>query len=190
MADLEYNKNIEHIDKLIKYLGEDTHRDGLKKTPKRFLDSLQFLTSGYEKDVSTVLNDALFDVTYDDMVVVRDVEFYSLCEHHMIPFYGICHVGYIPRNKVIGLSKIPRIIEVFSRRLQVQERLTHEISTAIQEAIDPAGVGVVIEAYHLCMMMRGVEKQKSFTISSSMQGCFREIETRQEFMAHVRSHKP
>jgi GTP cyclohydrolase I len=182
--------DIKGIRKLLVDLGEDPERDGLKKTPQRFLESMKFLTSGYSVDVGATINDALFDVPYEDMVIVRDIDLYSLCEHHLIPFYGRCHVGYIPSGKVIGLSKIPRIVDAFARRLQVQERLTHEIAAAIQSAIEPQGVGVVIEAYHLCMMMRGVEKQHSFTITSSMQGCFKKMETRAEFMSHVRSPVP
>ena len=169
--------------------GEDPSRDGLKKTPKRFIKSMDFLTSGYNQSVDKIINGALFDVEYDDMVVVRDIEFYSLCEHHLLPFYGRCHVGYIPTDKVIGLSKIPRIVDIFARRLQVQERLTHEIALEFQRIVKPQGVGVVMEASHLCMMMRGVEKLNSFTVSSSMQGCFRNLETREEFMAHVRGKR-
>ena len=187
MSDAE---DIESIRNLIVGLGEDPERDGLQKTPQRFLESMKFLTCGYATDIDKTINDALFEVSYEDMVVVRDIDLYSLCEHHLIPFYGRCHVGYIPNGKVIGLSKIPRIVDAFSRRLQVQERLTHQIAEAIQDAIKPQGVGVVIEAYHLCMMMRGVEKQRSFTITSSMQGCFNKIETRTEFMSHVRSPSP
>lgn len=178
------------IKNLIKELGEDPDRDGLHATPGRFLKSLKHLTSGYDVDVTKLINKAMFDVSYQDMVVVRNIEFYSLCEHHMIPFFGRAHVGYIPNDKVIGLSKIPRIIDAFSRRLQVQERLTHQVAEALQEHINPQGVGVVIEAYHLCMMMRGVEKQNSFTITSAMQGCFNRIETRNEFMLHVKSQAP
>ena len=181
---------IESIRKLFVELGEDPDRDGLQKTPQRFLESMKFLTSGYTVDIGSTINEALFDVPYEDMVIVRDIDLYSLCEHHLIPFYGRCHVGYIPNGKVIGLSKIPRIVDTFARRLQVQERLTHQIAEAIQNAIQPQGVGVVIEAYHLCMMMRGVEKQHSFTITSSMQGCFKNVETRAEFMSHVRSPSP
>jgi GTP cyclohydrolase I len=184
------SKNIDNIKSLLTDLGENPERDGLRKTPQRFLESMDFLTNGYKTNIKKLINDALFDVSYEDMVVVRDIDLYSLCEHHLIPFYGRCHVGYIPNGKVIGLSKIPRIVDAFARRLQVQERLTHEIAAAIQDAIKPQGVGVVVEAYHLCMMMRGVEKQHSFTITSSMQGCFSKIETRSEFMSHVRSPSP
>ena len=186
----DQSKHLKNIQELLTDLGEDPSRDGLLKTPKRHLNSVRHLCSGYQADVKSIINEAMFDVTYDDMVIVRNIEFYSLCEHHMIPFYGRCHVGYIPDKKVIGLSKIPRLVDVFARRLQIQERLTAQISECLQENLAPQGVGVVMEAYHLCMMMRGVEKQGSFTISSSMQGCFRNMETREEFMAHVRSGKP
>lgn len=175
---------------LLTDLGEDPARDGLLKTPHRVYESLKFLTKGYEEDASAVLNGALFDVDYQDMVIVRNIELYSLCEHHMLPFYGHCHIGYIPRNKVIGLSKLPRVVDIFSRRLQVQERLTHQISSAIQEHLNPLGVGVVIEAYHLCMMMRGVGKQNSFTMTSSMLGEFQRAETRGEFLSLLRGPKP
>lgn len=187
---MSLNQKVVYIKELLTDLGEDPSRDGLQKTPERFLKSLQSLCSGYCLDIGKVIGDALFDVTYDDMVIVKNIEFYSLCEHHMIPFYGKCHVGYIPDNKVIGLSKIPRIVDMFSRRLQVQERLTSQISESLQQYLRPQGVGVVMEAYHLCMMMRGVEKQTSFTISSSMQGCFRNPETRGEFMTHIRGSNP
>ena len=183
-------EHAENIRNLLTNLGEDPGRDGLLKTPDRYIKSMQFLCSGYQADIESLVNGALFDVSYDDMVVVRNIEFYSLCEHHLLPFYGRCHVGYIPGKKVIGLSKIPRIVNAFAHRLQVQERLTAQVSECLQDILAPQGVGVVMEAYHLCMMMRGVEKQSSFTISSSMQGCFRNIETREEFMAHVRSMKP
>ncbi|MEZ4741460.1 MAG: GTP cyclohydrolase I FolE [Bdellovibrionota bacterium] len=182
--------NAGHIKQLLKSWGEDPNRDGLAKTPERFLNSMSFLTSGYAIDVNKLINEAMFDVAYQDMVVVRNIDLYSLCEHHLIPFYGRVHVGYIPNGKVIGLSKIPRIVDAFSRRLQVQERLTHQIATAIQEHVNPEGVGVVVEAYHLCMMMRGVQKQHSFTITSAMSGCFSKLETRNEFMSHVRSDAP
>ena len=172
---------------LFKYLGEDPDREGLVKTPERMLKSLEFLTSGYDSNIEKIMNEAMFTEAYQDMVVVRDIEIYSLCEHHMLPFYGRCHVGYIPNGKVIGLSKIPRIVDVFSRRLQVQERLTHEVSHALREHLQPQGVGVVVEAYHLCMMMRGVGKQNSFTMTSSMLGSFQKLETRNEFLSLIRS---
>jgi GTP cyclohydrolase IA len=167
-------------------LGEDPSRDGLLATPDRVAKSLAFLTKGYEQDPKTILRGALFDVDYDEMVIVKDIEMFSLCEHHMLPFFGKVHVAYIPKGKVIGLSKIPRLVEVFARRLQVQERLTRQIADAIQDAIAPLGVGVVIEARHLCMMMRGIEKQHSSTVTSAMVGCFREKETRTEFLSLVR----
>jgi len=168
-------------------LGEDPSRDGLLRTPDRMEKAMAFLTKGYRMDVTEVLHDALFDVDYDEMVIVKDIEFYSMCEHHLLPFFGKAHVAYVPNGKVIGLSKIPRLVDVFSRRLQVQERLTREIADAIQEAISPQGVGVVIEARHLCMMMRGIEKQNSSTVTSAMVGCFQHKETRSEFLSLVRS---
>ena len=169
-------------------LQEDPDRDGLVRTPERVEKSLQFLTKGYGEDARKILRGALFDVDYDEMVIVKDVEVFSLCEHHMLPFFGKVHVAYIPNGKVIGLSKIPRLVDVFARRLQVQERLTRQIADAIQEAIEPQGVGVVMEARHLCMMMRGVEKQHSSTVTSAMLGTFRdEQQTRNEFLSLVRS---
>jgi GTP cyclohydrolase IA len=166
--------------------GEDPERDGLLATPARVEKAMNFLTKGYTMDPTQILRGALFDVDYDEMVIVKDVEMYSLCEHHMLPFWGRVHVAYIPNGKVIGLSKIPRLIEVFARRLQVQERVTRQIADAIQEAIEPRGVGVVIEARHMCMMMRGVEKQQSTTVTSAMVGVFREQPTRAEFLSLVR----
>src|SRR5215813_7792216 len=172
-------------------IGEDPDRDGLKRTPERVEKAIQFLTRGYNENPTKLLRDALFDVDYDEMVIVKDIEMFSLCEHHMLPFFGKVHVAYLPKGKVIGLSKIPRLVDVFARRLQVQERLTKQIAEAIQDAIDPIGVGVVIEARHLCMMMRGVEKQHSATVTSSMLGAFRnEQETREEFLSLIRSGKP
>src|ERR1700691_2250585 len=169
-------------------LGEDPTREGLAATPARVEKSMAFLTKGYEQDPTKILQDAMFDVDYDEMVIVKDIEMFSLCEHHMLPFFGKVHVAYIPNGKVIGLSKIPRLVEVFARRLQVQERMTRQIADAIQEAINPQGVGVVIEARHLCMMMRGVEKQHSAAVTSSMLGCFRdEQETRTEFLSLIRN---
>jgi GTP cyclohydrolase I len=165
---------------------EDPDRDGLLATPSRVEKSMNFLTAGYTMNPTQILRGALFDVDYDEMVIVKDVEMYSLCEHHMLPFWGRVHVAYIPNGKVIGLSKIPRLIEVFARRLQVQERLTRQIADAIQEAIEPQGVGVVIEARHMCMMMRGVEKQQSTTVTSAMVGCFQNQPTRHEFLSLVR----
>jgi GTP cyclohydrolase I len=171
---------------LLVRLGEDPARDGLLRTPERMTRALQYLTRGYNEDPVKLLTNALFDVSYDEMVIVRDVEMFSLCEHHMLPFFGKVHVAYIPNGKVIGLSKIPRLIEIFSRRLQIQERLTTQIAESIQKAIEPQGVGVVIEARHLCMMMRGVEKQHSSAVTSAMLGCFREEqETRTEFLSLI-----
>jgi GTP cyclohydrolase I len=171
---------------LLSRFGEDPARDGLLKTPERVEKSMGFLTKGYDQDPAKILRGALFEVDYDEMVIVKDIEMFSLCEHHMLPFFGHVHVAYIPKGKVVGLSKIPRLIEVFARRLQVQERLTRQIADAIEEAIHPRGVGVVIEAQHLCMMMRGIEKQQSSTVTSAMVGCFREKETRSEFLSLVR----
>jgi GTP cyclohydrolase IA len=171
---------------IIRRFDADPTRDGLEKTPERVEKSLEFLTKGYSEDPSAILHDALFDVDYDEMVIVKDIEMYSLCEHHMLPFFGKVHVAYLPKGKVIGLSKIPRLVEVFARRLQVQERMTRQIADAIQEAIQPQGVGVVIEARHLCMMMRGVEKQNSSTVTSAMVGAFQNHNTRAEFLALVR----
>ena len=172
---------------LITRLGEDPTRDGLVKTPERTTKAMSFLTKGYQEDAEKILRGALFEVDYDEMVIVRDIEVFSLCEHHMLPFFGKVHVAYIPKGKVIGLSKIPRLVEVFARRLQVQERLTRQIADAIQDAIDPQGVGVVIEARHLCMMMRGVEKQHSSTVTSAMVGVFQQQNTRAEFLSLVQS---
>ncbi|HET9086731.1 MAG TPA: GTP cyclohydrolase I FolE [Acidobacteriaceae bacterium] len=172
---------------LIGRLGEDIARDGLVRTPERVRRSMEFLTRGYLQNPGEILQGALFDVDYDEMVIVKDIEMYSLCEHHMLPFFGRVHVAYIPNGKVIGLSKIPRLIDVFSRRLQVQERMTREIADAIQETIEPQGVGVVVEARHLCMMMRGVEVQHSSTVTSAMLGAFRDNQqTRHEFLSLVR----
>jgi GTP cyclohydrolase I len=172
---------------LLTRLGEDPNRDGLLKTPERTAKAMTFLTKGYQEDAEKVLRGALFDVDYDEMVIVRDIEVFSLCEHHMLPFFGKVHVAYIPNGKVIGLSKIPRLVDIFARRLQVQERLTRQIADAIQDAIEPQGVGVVMEARHLCMMMRGVEKQNSSTVPSAMQGVFHEQNTRAEFLSLVMS---
>ena len=172
---------------LITRLGEDPGRDGLIKTPQRTEQAMSYLTKGYHEDAEKILRGALFDVDYDEMVIVRDIEVFSLCEHHMLPFFGKVHVAYIPNGKVIGLSKIPRLVEVFARRLQVQERLTRQIADSIQEAIEPQGVGVVVEARHLCMMMRGVEKQHSSTVTSAMLGVFHQQNTRTEFLSLVQS---
>ena len=175
------------VREMIVRLGEDPQREGLLRTPERVQKAFQFLTRGYNEDPETMLKKALFTVSYDEMVIVKDVEVFSLCEHHMLPFFGKVHVAYIPNGKVIGLSKIPRLIEIFSRRLQIQERLTTQIAETIQKVIQPQGVEVVIEARHLCMMMRGVEKQHSAAVTSSMLGCFRdEQETRTEFLSLIR----
>ena len=172
---------------LLRRMGEDPERDGLVRTPERMEKSMAFLTKGYAMDVNAVLHDALFDVDYDEMVIVKDIEFFSQCEHHLLPFFGKAHIAYVPNGKVIGLSKIPRLVDVFARRLQVQERLTKQVSEAIQEAINPQGVAVILEAQHLCMMMRGVEKQHSSTVTSAMLGVFKEqMQTRNEFLSLVR----
>jgi len=171
---------------LLTRFGEDPARDGLLNTPKRMEKSMAFLTQGYNQSVEEVLHGALFDVDYDEMVIVKDIEFYSLCEHHLLPFFGKAHIAYVPHGKVVGLSKLPRIVDVFARRLQVQERLTHQIADAIDEAIHPQGVAVVMEAEHLCMMMRGVEKQHSQTVTSAMVGVFKsQPQTRTEFLSLV-----
>jgi GTP cyclohydrolase IA len=174
------------IEELLGQLGEDPHREGLKRTPQRVQQALKFLTSGYSMDLGKILNGALYDVKYDEMVVVKDIEFFSLCEHHMLPFYGKMHVAYLPQKKVIGLSKIPRIVDMFARRLQIQERLTQQVAQTLQEAVQPLGVGVICEAKHFCMMMRGVEKQHSGAMTSAMLGAFRDCkETRDELLALV-----
>lgn len=171
---------------IIENIGENPNRQGLIKTPLRAAKALEFLTSGYHQDVDKILNEAIFDENCDDMVIVKDIEFFSLCEHHILPFWGKCHVGYLPLNRVIGLSKIPRIVDMFSRRLQVQERLTREIAEALESALNPAGVGVVMEAQHMCMMARGVEKQASKMTTNTMRGAFREdSSTRAEFLRCV-----
>jgi len=172
----------DYIRKILIELGEDPDRDGLKDTPARVEQALRFLTSGYQYDVDDVVNNALFEVKYDEMVIVADIDFFSLCEHHLLPFFGKCHVAYIPQKKVLGLSKIARLVEMFSRRLQVQERLTTQIAETIYKTIQPQGVGVVTEAQHMCMIMRGVEKQNSRAVTSSMLGSFRRQETRMEFL--------
>ena len=175
------------VEELLLSLGENPTRQGLKRTPKRVKDSLKFLTNGYHQNVKEVINSAVFDEEYDEMVVVRDLDIYSLCEHHLLPFYGKCHVAYIPKGKIIGLSKIPRIVDIFARRLQVQERLTQQIATCLKDALEPLGVAVIIEALHLCMAMRGVEKQNATCVTSTMLGCFRsDRSTRMEFMNLIR----
>ena len=173
--------------RILRMIGEDPEREGLRHTPERFEKALRFLTSGYHQDQDKVLNGAMFSVTYDQMVLVKDLEVHSLCEHHMLPFFGRCHVAYIPDKKVVGLSKIPRLVNLFARRLQIQERLTNQIASAIQQKISPLGVGVVIEARHMCMVMRGVENQGSQTVTSAMLGAFREnVQTREEFLSLIR----
>ena len=177
----------ESVRKTLRELGENPDREGLLKTPHRVAESLRFLTSGYNKDVKKVLNDAVYSVAYDEMVIVKDIEIFSMCEHHLLPFFGRCHVAYIPTKKVIGLSKIPRLVDVFARRLQIQERLTNQIAETIMEIVKPQGVGVIIEAKHLCMIMRGVEKQNSVAVTSAMLGAFRDDgQTRAEFLRLVR----
>ena len=174
------------VSEMLSRLGEDPKRDGLLRTPERVEKSMRFLTSGYGMNIEHILNGALYEVKYDEMVVVRDIEFFSLCEHHMLPFYGKMHVAYLPQKKVIGLSKIPRLVDMFARRLQIQERLTQQVAQTIQETIKPLGVGVICEARHFCMMMRGVEKQHSGAMTSAMLGAFRDRkETRDEFLALV-----
>lgn len=190
-------KNIDHrnldkmqslVTKLLLDLGEDPDRNGLLKTPERVAKALQFMTRGYHQDVDQLLNGALFPIEYDEMVIVKDIDFFSLCEHHLLPFFGKCHVGYLPNKKVVGLSKIPRVVDVFSRRLQVQERLTTQIADTLQQKLNAHGVAVVMEARHLCMMMRGVEKQNTIAVSSSMLGAFRtQQQTREEFLTLIRS---
>ena len=171
-------------------IGEDPARDGLVNTPKRVDQAMHFLTRGYGQTVEQVIHGALFDVDYDEMVIVKDIEFYSLCEHHLLPFFGRAHVAYVPQGKVIGLSKIPRIVDVFARRLQVQERLTREIADAVEDTIHPQGVAVILEAQHLCMMMRGVEKQSSLTVTSAMLGVFKsQLQTRNEFLSLVKDKR-
>jgi GTP cyclohydrolase I len=175
------------VRRMIAEIGEDPGREGIQKTPARVAKSMRFLTSGYAQDIDKVMNGALYSVAYDEMVIVKDIEIFSMCEHHLLPFFGRCHVAYVPNGKVIGLSKIPRIVDVFARRLQVQERLTVEIAQTIMDKIKPQGVGVIVEARHLCMIMRGVEKQNSTAVTSHMLGVFRECEgTRSEFLRLVK----
>ena len=179
----------DHVRAILAGIGEDPEREGLIKTPERVEKALQFLTRGYGQDPDEILNKALFTVTYDEMVVVKDIDLYSLCEHHLLPFAGKAHVAYLPNGKVVGLSKIPRLVDIFARRLQVQERLTVQIAEAIQKAVNPRGVGVIIEAMHFCMMMRGVEKQNSIAVTSCMLGALRDqIQTREEFLSLIHRH--
>jgi len=176
------------VRKMIKLVGEDPEREGLRKTPERFEKALKFLTSGYHQNAENILNGATFSVCYDEMVVVKDIEFFSLCEHHLLPFFGKCHVAYLPNKRVIGLSKVARLVNMFARRLQIQERMTSQIAKAIEEKISPEGVGVIVEARHLCMQMRGVEKQHGQAVTSAMLGSFRHNkQTRDEFLSLVRN---
>jgi len=175
------------VENILVELGEDPAREGLRRTPERVDASLRFLTRGYHLDIDKIINGAVFEAEYDEMVIVKDIEVYSLCEHHLLPFYGKCHIAYLPQAKIIGLSKMPRIVDVFARRLQVQERLTTQIASAIEKYLEPKGVGVVVEAYHLCMMMRGVQKQNSSTITSCMLGRFKsDSKTRSEFLDFIK----
>ena len=179
-----------HVRAILEELGEDPNRHGLERTPDRVARSFRFLTKGYQEDPVKILNNALFDVTYDEMVVVKDIDFFSLCEHHMLPFFGRVHVAYIPNGKVVGLSKIPRLVEMFARRLQVQERFTMQIAETVEKVLAPKGVGVVTEAIHLCMMMRGVQQQNAFALTSSLKGLFQaDPKTRSEFMELIRLRK-
>ncbi len=178
------------VRQLLVALGEDPEREGLELTPERVARSLRFLTSGYQQNPDEIINCAYYEVAYDEMVMVKDIELFSLCEHHLLPFFGKCHIAYIPRHKVVGLSKLPRLVNVFARRLQIQERLTQQIAETLWRKLEPKGVGVIIEARHLCMAMRGVEKQHSSTVTSAMLGCFRDSpQTRQEFLSLVGSNK-
>jgi GTP cyclohydrolase IA len=184
-ADADHVKSL--VTQLLKALGEAPRRNGLVKTPERVAKALQFMTKGYHQDIDHLLNGALFPIEYDEMVIVKDIDFFSMCEHHMLPFFGKCHVGYLPNKKVVGLSKIPRVVDVFSRRFQVQERLTTQIAETLQEKLNAHGVGVVMEARHLCMMMRGVEKQNTIAVTSAMLGAFRnQQQTREEFLKLIR----
>ncbi|APG59662.1 GTP cyclohydrolase I FolE [Christiangramia salexigens] len=186
--DQEVTGNLKrNFQEIIDGVGEDPKREGLIKTPERAAKAMQFLTQGYDLDAEKILNKAVFKESYDEMVVVKDIELYSLCEHHMLPFFGKAHIAYIPNGKIIGLSKLPRVVDVFSRRLQVQERLTHDILECLNKTLEPRGVAVVIEAVHMCMMMRGVQKQNSATTTSGFRGQFKEIETRNEFLKLISS---
>lgn len=182
------DKLVENYSNIITELGEDVTREGMKKTPERASKAMQFLTSGYCQDPAEILRSAMFAEDYNDMVIVKDIELYSLCEHHILPFFGKAHIAYIPNGHIVGLSKIPRIVDVFARRLQVQERLTHDILECINNTLKPKGVAVVIEASHMCMMMRGVQKQKSVTTTSGFRGQFEKIETRSEFLKLISSN--
>ena len=177
-----------NFERIIDLLGEDTDREGLKKTPLRAAKAMKFLTEGYEMEPKQIMQNAIFNEDYNEMVIVKDIELYSLCEHHMLPFFGKAHIAYIPNGKIVGLSKIPRVVDVFSRRLQVQERLTEQVLDCINETLEPIGVGVVIEASHMCMMMRGVQKQNSTTTTSGFRGAFKDTDTRNEFLNLVQSN--
>jgi GTP cyclohydrolase I len=190
MSDKIQNELMQLYQRQLELLGEDPSREGLQRTPWRASEAMRFFTQGYQQDPKRVLNDALFDATSDEMVIVKDIDFYSLCEHHLLPFFGKCHIAYLPARKIVGLSKLPRLVEVFARRLQIQERMTSEIATTLQELIGATGVGVVVEAQHLCMMMRGVQKQNSYAITSALLGQFREDQrTRAEFLNLIRHHR-
>ena len=190
MSDPKNEELMRLVYRQIELVGENPDRDGLKRTPLRVAKALEFLTQGYRKDPKAVLNGALFEADSDEMVIVKDIDFYSLCEHHLLPFFGKCHIAYLPTKKVIGLSKLPRLVDIFARRLQVQERMTHEIAATIDKLIKPQGVGVVVEGQHLCMMMRGVEKQNSYAITSAMMGRFRDdARTRGEFLDLIRHRR-
>jgi len=179
-------KMSKNIQDLLVFLGENPHREGLRETPRRMMASLRYLTQGYRQDIEKVINGAVFNESYDEMVIVKDIEIFSLCEHHILPFYGKAHVAYIPKGKIIGLSKIPRVVEVYARRLQVQERLTNQVADALMKYLKPRGVGVVIEAFHLCMAMRGVEKRNAYTLTSTMLGSFRNSDRcRGEFLSLI-----
>ncbi|MBM4169518.1 MAG: GTP cyclohydrolase I FolE [Ignavibacteria bacterium] len=187
MTKVQSNENIRDVVKeLLRYVGEDPSREGLRATPDRVARMYQFLTQGYRQDIKSILNGAVFREKYNEMVIVKEIDFFSLCEHHLLPFFGKCHVAYIPKGRILGLSKLPRIVEVFARRLQVQERLTQEIADTLYECLKPEGVAVVVEAQHLCMMMRGVEKQNSIATTSAMLGIFRsDVKTRSEFLTLI-----
>jgi len=190
--DMEYNEDLlkpmaDNVEQMLRLIGEDPQREGLIKTPERVAKSVQFLTQGYQQDPCAILKSAMFREEYQQMVIVKDIDFYSLCEHHMLPFFGKVHVAYIPNQYIVGLSKIPRVVEVFARRLQVQERLTTQIKECIQETLHPMGVMVVVEARHLCMQMRGVESQNAMTTTSDFCGAFNEIKTRQEFLSLIKN---
>ncbi|MDP2039309.1 MAG: GTP cyclohydrolase I FolE [Ignavibacteria bacterium] len=183
---MDYSKLEESVKTILSEVGEDTSREGLLKTPSRVAKSFEFLTEGYRKNIDEILNGAIFQEKYDEMVIVKDIDFYSMCEHHLLPFYGKIHIAYIPKGKIVGLSKIPRIVDVFAKRLQVQERMTQEIADTLEKYLQPRGVAVVAEGYHMCMMMRGVEKQNSITTTSAMHGIFKEdARTRTEFLALI-----